>query len=395
MTPPPPTDTRTGAASWLATLAEASRSGRSGLGGATSGSVHIRERVNVRGIAAVATFAVLPCLLFGLYNTGLQINQAVANGAEYLPTWQSRIADLMGIPFKDPASLVACFFHGLIYFLPLWLAIHIAGRVSDLVFAASRREPLHEGFAVLSLLFALLMPPTVPIWQAAVAMVFGNIIGKEVFGGAGRNVVNPVVLAWNFLWVGYPASISGDARWFPVSPSPHSLLNMIGNQGPQILEPLSWKTAFLGLTPGSFGEPAPLACLIGAALLMAFGIASWRVVLGYLAGSAVTATLLNGVQAAGNFFLGVPFHWHMVLGFWAFGAAFLITDPVTGAHTRAGRWIYGFAGGVFVILVRVLNPTHTDGILAALLFVNLFAALIDDLVIRANVRRRKRRYEAA
>jgi Na+-transporting NADH:ubiquinone oxidoreductase subunit B len=346
-------------------------------------------------MSLAALVAVTPCLLFGLYNTGLQINQAVASGAEYLPSWQSRAASAVGLPLLDPANVLSCFLHGLIYFLPLWVVIHIAGRASDIVFAAFRREPLHEGFGVISLLFALTLHPNVPLWQAAVAILFGNIFGKEIFGGAGRNVIHPVVLAWNFLWIAYPASLSGDADWFPVAPAPHSWLNQVGNEGPQILGDLSWMTGFLGVTPGMFGGPAPLACLLGALILIAAGIASWRVVGAYIAGSAVVALLLNQVQSSENFFISVPPHWHMVLGSWAFGGAYLLTDAVTGSHTRAGRWIYGFAAGVFVILVRVLNPSHTDGTLAALLFVSLFAAVIDDVVMRLNIRRRRRRYEAA
>jgi Na+-transporting NADH:ubiquinone oxidoreductase subunit B len=380
---------------WLDAVTETMRSARSGRGSVTAGTVHVRELVNLRGMAALMILAVLPCVLLGVYNSGFQMNRALAEGAEYIPTWQRAIADVFRLPLLDPGSILQCFLHGSIYFLPLWLVIHVAGRLSDVVFAAFRREPLHEGFTGISLLFALTLPATVPLWQAAVSIIFGNVIGKEVFGGAGRNVVNPVVLAWSFLWVSYPASIAGDAAWFPVAPAPVSWLNIIGTEGPQALAGMSWAAAFLGQTPGTFGQPAPIACFVGACILIVSGVASWRVVAAYAAGTIAATLIFNRVDPVENYFLAVPFHWHMVLGSWAFGGAYLLTDAVTGAHTRAGRWIFGFAAGVAVILVRVLNPTHTDGIIAALLFITLFASAFDDIVIRLNIRRRKRRHEAS
>ncbi len=375
-------------------VTRAFRSIREGSRYTTGSAPHARDAISVRRIYACMVVALSPTILLGVYNIGLQIHQALAEGGEAMESWQTSAMASLGLEMS-PDSIMACFVHGALYYVPILLAAYFAGRLAELLFAVIRREQLSPGTWVFAFVFTLMLPPTAPAWQAAVAMVFGIVMGKEVFGGTGRNIVSPVLLSWAFMYITYPATLSGDEVWVPVTPAQASYLNIITEEGHGALADLSWMDAFLGFTPGAVGETSALACFIGAMVLLLAKTVSWRVVLGFFLGSLACAALFLGADPERNALFGTPLYWHAVVGTWAFALAFLVTDPVTGSHTRTGRWVYGILAGFFVILVRVLNTTLLDGTVIALLFMSLFAAFIDYWVVAANVRRRKARYEAA
>jgi Na+-transporting NADH:ubiquinone oxidoreductase subunit B len=378
----------------LAPISSAFHSLRTGSRRTTARAPHIRDGISVRRIGAVYLVALTPLILFGLYNMGLQTHLAVAGGSEPLANWQTATMRALGLGAFDPGNALACLVHGALYFLPLLLATYLSARIVELVFAVVRRDDLHPGVWISALLFALILPPTAPAWQAAVAMAFGITIGKEIFGGTGRNVVHPMLLSWAFLFVSYPATLSGEAVWVPVSGEQPMLIDIAAEEGMAGLAGHDWLTALLGLSPGPFGVPSAAFCFLGLGMLLLAKVVSWRIVAGFIAGSAAAAFLFSMGNPADNPMFGIPVHWHMVIGGWAYGLAFIVTDPVTAAHTRTGRWIYGFLAGAFVIFVRVLNPVQLDGTAVALLFMSLFAALIDHFVIRANILRRRARYES-
>ena len=268
---------------------------------------------------------------------------------------------------------------------------------------------MNEGFLVTGMLFPLVLPPTIPLWQVAVGITFGVVVGKEIFGGTGFNVLNPALTARVFLFFAYPAQISGDAVWIAARTSAdgYSGASALGDiavheaeegssaalDGLAAIEgSVTWMQAFLGDIPGSMGETSTLACLIGAAVLIATGIGSWRIMVAATAGSFATSMLLNLIASTTNPMLSVPFGWHVVLGGWAFGIVFMATDPVSAAQTNQGRYIYGFLVGVLAILIRTVNPAFPEGVMLGILFMNLFAPLIDHYVLKANIKRRKARY---
>jgi Na+-transporting NADH:ubiquinone oxidoreductase subunit B len=305
--------------------------------------------------------------------------------------------EALGLPF-DPASLWACIVHGALYYLPILVVTLAAGGAAEGIFAAVRGHEINEGFLVTWMLFPLILPPTIPLWQVALGILFGVVIGKEIFGGTGMNVLNPALTARAFCFFAYPAEISGDNVWIAARTSPDGVsgatwLARAASGGLAELEQgVTWKDAFLGLIPGSMGETSTLACLIGAVILILTGIGSWRIMAALVAGSWATTLLLNAVGSDTNLLINVPFHWQVVLGGWAFGAVFMATDPVSAAHTNTGRLVYGFGIGVMAILVRVLNPAYPEGMMLAILFMNVFASTIDHFVVEAGIRRRKARH---
>jgi len=247
-------------------------------------------------------------------------------------------------------------------------------------------------------LLPLTLPATIPLWQVAVGVAFGVIIGKEVFGGTGMNVLNPALTARAFLFFAYPGQISGDAVWTAAN-------NVDGFSGAtwlsraaaehNVLDQASWMDAFLGFIPGSMGETSTLACLLGAGVLIATRIGSWRTMAGVVLGTVIVASLLNAVGSDTNPMFAVPFWWHFVLGGWAFGTVFMATDPVSSAFTNTGRLLYGFGIGALVVLVRVVNPAYPEGMMLAILFMNLFAPLFDYFVVQGNIKRRLARSHVA
>jgi Na+-transporting NADH:ubiquinone oxidoreductase subunit B len=269
------------------------------------------------------------------------------------------------------------------------------------LFAIVRKVEVNEGFFVTGLLFPLILPPTTPLWQAALGISFGVVLAKEVFGGTGMNFVNPALAARAFVFFAYPGAMSGDAVWSAVPPGAavdgYSGATVLA-QMRQMTTPfdgagLSWWNAFVGLERGSMGETSALACLIGALVIAFTGVGSWRTMVAVSLGTVAMSLLLNSVGSASNPWFAVPFWWHMVLGGWAFATAFMVTDPVTSPFTNAGKWIFGLLTGAAIVLIRVLNPAYPESVMLVILFMNVMAPLIDHVFVRANIRRRQRRLQ--
>ncbi len=377
-------------------------------GKTTAGAAHVRDALDLKRLMMTVVVALVPCVLMAMWNTGRQIHLAIAGGATALPNWRTDAMEMLGLPF-DASSLLANTAHGALYYLPVLVVTFAVGGLWEGLFAVVRRHDVNEGFLVTGMLFPLVLPPTIPLWQVAVGITFGVVVGKEIFGGTGYNVLNPALTARVFLFFAYPAQISGDAVWIAAGTSADGYSGATALGDIAVLEaaegssaPLdgltaiegkvSWMQAFLGDIPGSMGETSALACLIGAAILIATGIGSWRIMVAATAGTAAISLLLNLVASNTNAMLSVPFHWHVVLGGWAFGIVFMATDPVSAAQTNRGRYIYGFLVGVLAILIRTVNPAFPEGVMLGILFMNLFAPLIDHYVLKANIKRRQARY---
>ena len=270
----------------------------------------------------------------------------------------------------------------------------VAGGLWEVLFATVRRHEVNEGFLVTSMLYTLILPPDVPLWQVAIGISFGVVIGKEVFGGTGKNFLNPALVGRAFLYFAYPAYMSGDTIWTPVDGfSGATALSISAAQGFQALPDLgiTWMDAFVGTIQGCLGETSTIACLIGLAFLLITKIANWRLVVGCLAGMIGFSFLLNAIGSDTNPMFALPWYWHLVIGGYAFGLVFMVTEPVSASHTNMGRYIYGALIGIMVVLIRVLNPAFPEGMMLAILFGNVFAPLIDYFVVQANIKRRKLR----
>ncbi|HXV30289.1 MAG TPA: NADH:ubiquinone reductase (Na(+)-transporting) subunit B [Sinorhizobium sp.] len=368
-------------------------------GRVTRGASHVRDGLDLKRMMMTVVVALLPCVYMAMYNTGYQAHLAISRGATPLDTWQTAAMRALGMAF-DPASSLACIVHGALYYLPVVIVTMAVGGNCEALFSIVRKHDINEGFLVTWMLFPLILPPTVPLWQVAMGIAFGVIVGKEIFGGTGMNILNPALVARAFLFFAYPAQISGDQVWIAANTNVDGLSGAtwlseaaVGGQA-ALTQGLNWWDAFLGLIPGSMGETSTLACLIGAAVLIASRIGSWEIMASLACGSWLTTLLLNSVGSETNLLLNVPFYWHFVMGGWAFGAVFMATEPVTAAHTQIGKYIYGFLIGVLAILIRVINPAYPEGMMLAILFMNLFASLIDYFVVQANVKRRRARYAA-
>ena len=362
--------------------------------GETRGAPHIRDSMSVRRAMNMVVLALIPCLLIGLYNTGFQANPAIAAlGAAAPPGWRGAALDALGLG-ADPRDVLSVLVHGALFAVPVFVVALAAGRLWEAVFAALRRRPTGEGGLVVALLFTLSLPPSMPLWQVALGMSFAIVVGREIFGGVGRNFLNPALAGLAFLYAAYPGSMVGETAW--AAPDAFTGATAVASLPPAALEAIawvgsSWMQHFVGLAPGGIGNGSVVACLIGAAVLLRARVASARIMAGVLIGAVATGILFNVSGGDEGRFLALPWHWHLVLGSLAFGAVFLATDPVSAALTDTGRWIYGLLIGVLIIVVRVANTTHPDAVIFAVLLGNIFAPLIDHLVIRANIRRRRRR----
>ena len=365
----------------------------------TPSAPHVRDPADFKRIMITVVIALLPCVFFGAYNAGYQAFHV--RGME--------------------AGLLNCLLTGFTIILPIILVSFTVGGIWEAVFAVVRKHEINEGFLVTGLLFPLVLPPTIPLWQAVVGISFGVVIGKEVFGGTGMNILNPALLARAFLFFTYPSSISGDEVWIftqnnfltgllpwmaefnqvPVDVVTRATPLAVVAAGPaggvaaEILaaQGITWWDQVTGLVPGSIGETSVLAILIGAAILLFTGVGSWRIMLSMVLGMAGIAALFNMLAGEGNVaFMTLSPQWHLVTGGFAFGMVFMATDPVSAANTNTGRWIYGTMIGVLVGIIRVLNPAYVEGTMLAILFMNVFAPLIDHLVVRSSVKRRRARY---
>ena len=358
----------------------------------TTGAPHVRSYIDMKRIMTYVVLATLPCIILGLYNTGYQTNTALS---EFEASgWRSSIIEFVGIGF-NPDNILANIFHGALYFIPIYLTTLVAGGIFEVWFATVRKHEVNEGFLVSSMLYALILPASTPLWQVALGIIFGVVIGKEVFGGTGKNFLNPALTGRAFLYFAFPAQLSGDAVWVPVDGySGATALAISASDGIQELtiRGITWWDSFVGLVPGSMGETSTLAALIGLLFLLATKIANYRMVIGCLGGMIAFSMLLNWIGSDTNPMFDMPWHWHLVLGGYAFGLVFMVTEPVSGSHTNMGRYVYGALIGFMVVMIRVINPAFPEGMMLAILFGNVFAPLIDYFVIQANIRRRVKRY---
>ncbi|MBL4571628.1 MAG: RnfABCDGE type electron transport complex subunit D [Gammaproteobacteria bacterium] len=336
--------------------------------------------------------ATIPCWLIGLWNIGYQSNIAMADiKLMTLPGWRGWILDL-GIGY-DSGNVLACFTHGLLYFLPIFLLSLLVGSFWNVVFSSVRRRPLDEGLLVNAWLFALVLPAGVPLTLVGIGISFGLVIGKHVFGGSGRYLVNPVVLGLIFLRLAYPERVFGGSNWVPVpglDTTPLLEVATTGGIDAVLAAGLSWWHLFLGIWPGPMGMTSLLGSLLGAGYLIVVGSASWRVMCGVLLATAGAVFVFNNLATDSNQIVEIPWVWHLVLGGLGFGTVFIATDPVAGAMTNPGRWVYGLLVGLLVIIMRVANPAFTESILFAVFLASLLAPLIDFVIVQLNINRRRR-----
>jgi Na+-transporting NADH:ubiquinone oxidoreductase subunit B len=349
----------------------------------TTGTVQVRDSINHKRVMSIIMLALLPCIMMAMWNSGFQenltLNQMLAAG---------QISQLPG--FSDSTSLLANLITGAGSFLPVLLIALITQAIWVTVFASMRKKSIDAGFLVTAVLIALLMPPTAPLWQVAIATSFGVVIGREIFGGIGMNFLNPALVAWVFMSFAYPGSMSGDAVWTAVDgyTGATPLAMALSDGVPSIMaQGITWQSAFLGTIPGSMGETSALACLFGAVVLIISGIASWRIIASILLG-------VIGLSSALCMFNPEAMSpaWHLVLGGLAFGMVFLATDHSATAMTIKGQWIYGILIGLLVVTVRVFNPMMPESVGIILLFGSVSAPLIDRLVVNAHIKKRKMRH---
>ncbi len=363
----------------------------------TLNAPHVRDGLDLKRLMVYVDVAVLPCIVMALYNTGYQANTAMAAmGIEAIPNWRGDVLALFGVGY-DPSSIYQCMWHGLVYFLPIYIVTLAVGGLWEVLFAGVRNHEVNEGFLVTSLLFMLTLPPAIPLWQVAVGISFGVVVGKEVFGGTGKNFLNPALVGRAFLFFAYPAQISGDSVWTAVDGFTGATPLTLGVAGGvQAIQEagVTWNQAFIGTIQGSIGSTSALACLLGAGFMIYTRVASWRIITGCFLGMVGASLLFNAFAGPDNLGFGLPWYWHMVLGGFAFGTVFMATDPISASMTSTGRWIYGVLIGLMTVLIRVANPAYPEGIMLAILFGNVFAPLIDYAVIQANVRRRVARQAA-
>ncbi|GAB6259810.1 NADH:ubiquinone reductase (Na(+)-transporting) subunit B [Photobacterium sp. CCB-ST2H9] len=367
---------------------------------------HVRDSIDLKRIMIMVWLAVFPAMFWGMYNVG---HQAVAGlnhlyaGAELVKViqgdWHYWLTEALGGTLGADAGWGSKMLLGATYFLPIYATVFIVGGFWEVLFCMIRKHEVNEGFFVTSILFALIVPPTLPLWQAALGITFGVVVAKEVFGGTGRNFLNPALAGRAFLFFAYPAQISGDLVWTAADGfSGATALSQWASGGQAAVvntvtgEAISWMDAFIGRIPGSIGEVSTLFILIGGAFIVYLGIASWRIIAGTLIGMVAAATLFNIIGSETNAMFSMPWHWHLVLGGFAFGMMFMATDPVSAAFTNKGKWWYGALIGVMAVLIRVVNPAYPEGMMLAILFANLFAPLFDHAVIQGNIKRRLARH---
>jgi Na+-transporting NADH:ubiquinone oxidoreductase subunit B len=359
----------------------------------TRGSPHVRDAIDLKRVMILVVFAVTPCAIIGMWNTGYQANTAIAAlGADNLSGWREYLLAMLGAG-HDAGSVYDNLLFGLSWFLPIYLVTMAVGGFWEVLFAGVRNHEINEGFFVTSMLYALILPATIPLWQVALGISFGVVIGKEVFGGTGKNFLNPALVGRAFLYFAYPVQISGDTVWTAVdgfSGATALGISAIDGMSGVLANGLTWSQAFFGQMQGSLGETSAAACLIGGAFLIFSGIASWRIIAGVFAGLIIPAILAGYIDSS-NPMMSMPWHWHVVLGGFAFGAVFMATDPVSACDTNTGKWIFGLLIGFLTFVIRVINPAFPEGIMLAILFGNIFAPLIDYFVVQANIRRRRRR----
>lgn len=355
---------------------------------------HVRDGVDLKRIMITVWLCTFPAMFWGMYNVGFQALTYMAHAGVSPDGWRTLITGLFGY---DPNSILACFAYGAMQFLPIYIVTFVVGIAWEILFAVVRGHEVNEGFFVTSVLFALTLPPNIPLWQVALGISFGVVVAKEVFGGTGKNFLNPALAGRAFLYFAYPAAISGDAVWTAVDgfsgATPLGLAAM-GVTADQFVDAygnaITWTDAFVGNMQGAIGETSVIAILIGMVGLLWTKIASWRVIAGCVIGLVATSFVFNMIGGE-NPMMSLAPHWHLVIGGFMFGAVFMATDPVSAAHTNTGRWCYGLLIGFMTVVIRVVNPAFPEGIMLAILFANLFAPLFDYFVTQANIKRQTAR----
>ena len=362
----------------------------------TRSGPHVRDANNVQRMWNYFVFASLPAWLIGLWSLGHQTNLAIADfKLEEVPGWRAWLLEHAGIGF-DAYSVAACFLHGLLYFLPVFLVALTVGAIWESVFSSLRKKPVDEGLLYIAWFFALILPATVPMYQVVLGMTFGIVVGKLIYGGSGRYLVNPALLGVAFLVFSYPTLLFSEGAWVPVAgyDQPTVLELILDEGGLKVVAAVdySYWQLFLGDRPGAVGAVSTLGALIGALFLVWTGMASWRVMLGAVAG-LIGVALLSNALAPGHELFAVPWYWQFVLGGFVFGAVFIATDPVAGPMTDPGRWGFGILVGGLTVLIRLVNPSYYEGVMFAILLACMFSPLIEFVVTELNIRRRKLRLE--
>ncbi len=361
----------------------------------TRSSPHLRDGMDLKRMMVTVVIALIPCTIMAMVNTGYQANLALQSmGAESAAGWRGEALAWLGVGY-DANRFWDNLVHGAIFFLPVYIVTMTVGGLWEVLFACVRRHDVNEGFLVTGLLFPLTLPPTVPLWQVALGISFGVVLGKEVFGGTGRNILNPALTARAFLYFAYPAAMSGDAVWTAVDgftgATPLGALATTEVATGMEAVSVTWWQAFVGWIPGSMGETSVLACLFGAIVLIATGVGSWRIMLSVLISGMAFSAVLWQVGSDTNPMFQMPPWWHLVIGGYAFGLVFMATDPVSASMTEMGKWFYGALIGFLTILIRLINPAYPEGIMLAILFGNVMSPLIDYFVVQSNVKRRMAR----
>ncbi|MGU9977146.1 MAG: NADH:ubiquinone reductase (Na(+)-transporting) subunit B [Candidatus Oxydemutatoraceae bacterium WSBS_2016_MAG_OTU14] len=357
----------------------------------TYSAPHIRDALDMKRVMSYVVLAVMPCVFMSWFNTGYQINLGMAAmGMESLDSWRGDLTLAVGLS-HSPNSVLDSLWLGSLYFFPIYVVTILAGGLWEVLFAFIRKEEVNEGFLVTSILYTLTLPPDTPLWMVALGISFGIVIGKEVFGGTGKNFLNPALAARAFLYFSYPAEMSGNKVW--VALDGYSRATPLGISALEGIDSVvasgyTWLQSFIGLIPGSLGETSTIACLIGGVFLVWTRIASWRIIVGVMLGMVATSSLLNWIGSDTNPMFAMPWYWHLTLGGFAFGMIYMATEPVSATGTNAGRWVYGALIGFMAVIIRVLNPAFPEGMMLAILFANIFAPLIDYCVTQVHINKR-------
>ena len=351
----------------------------------TSTGPHIRDSVDIKRVMILVVISLLPCYIFGAINIGYQ----------------------KSLTFNQTSTLFENFVTGLASILPIIAVTFASGAFWELLFGVVRKHPISEGFLVTCALIPLTLPPSIPLWQVAIATSFGIVIGKEIFGGVGMNIFNPALMARAFLYFTYPVDISGDKVWalapdgysgptalsIPAGKTNQNAVELLNKASTDLVFDFSWSNMLVGWIPGSIGETNKLLIFFSAVFLIVVGVTSWRVMVGSVLGMTAMALLTNFFAPySTNAMLTIPPHYHLVMGSFLFGTVFMATEPVTGAHTDLGRWIFGFLVGALTVIIRSINPAYPEGIMLAILLMNAFAPLIDYYVVQNNIKKRMIRY---
>jgi len=358
-------------------------------GKVNKGKTHVRDNIDLKRMMITVWACAFPAMFVGMYNVGLQAQLALIAGFATPDVWQVSLFGMFGTELTANSGWPALMWYGACFFLPIYAVTFAVGGIWEVLFAAIRGHEVNEGFFVTSILFALTLPATIPLWMVALGITFGVVVAKEVFGGTGRNFLNPALAGRAFLFFAYPLNMSGDTTWVvadgysgatALSQAAAGNLDYAFNQ--------NWWDAFFGFIPGSVGEVSTLAILLGGLVIIYTRIASWRIVGGVMVGMIAISTLLNVIGSDTNPMFAMPWYWHLVLGGFAFGMMFMATDPVSASFTNQAKWAYGILIGAMAVFIRVINPAFPEGMMLAILFANLFAPLFDHFVVQANIKRR-------